>query len=82
MRIKELREQKGILQKSMADDLNIGRTTLCQYENGKRQPDFDTLQRIADYFDVTIDYLLNRSNKKRSPLIQTSTGLIWKLLIF
>lgn len=58
MRIKELRELKGIQQKELALELNIPPNTLSQYENGKREPNFDVLKTIAEYFNVTTDYLL------------------------
>lgn len=62
MRIKELRTRIGIQQKDMASALGIGQSTLSQYETGARQPDYATLQKIANYFDVSIDYLLGRTS--------------------
>ncbi|MCL2054285.1 MAG: helix-turn-helix domain-containing protein [Oscillospiraceae bacterium] len=61
-RLKEIRESKGILQKDLAVNLNINASTLNQYENEKRQPNFKTLCAIADYFDCSIDYLLGRTD--------------------
>ena len=49
MRIKELRTRIGIQQKDMASALGIGQSTLSQYETGARQPDYATLQKIANY---------------------------------
>jgi transcriptional regulator with XRE-family HTH domain len=63
MKIKELRESRGILQTELASYLGIARNTLSQYETGKRSPDLDTLQKIADFFDVSIDFILGRSEK-------------------
>lgn len=62
IRIKQLREQKGITQQKMALDLNINQNTISRYENGVRQADYQTLISIADYFNVSIDYLLMRTD--------------------
>ncbi|WP_076178653.1 helix-turn-helix domain-containing protein [Clostridium botulinum] len=63
-RLKELREQKQLTQNEFASILGIGRTTLSHYELNNREPDFETLEKIANYFDVSIDYLVGRSNLK------------------
>lgn len=67
MRIKELREQRGILQKEMGDALGIAQNTLSQYETGRREPDLETTKRIADYFGVTVDELLGIVGQKETP---------------
>lgn len=61
IRIKELREKRGITQLKMAIDLNMNQNTISRYENGARQADYAVLIMIADYFDVSIDYLLFRT---------------------
>lgn len=61
-RIIELRQKKGLTQNELADLVQISRSALSLYEIGKRQPDFDTLQRMADFFNVTTDYLLGRTD--------------------
>lgn len=61
-RMKELREKKGITQLKMAMDLNMNQNTISRYESGIRQADYSTLILIADYFDVSIDYLLCRTD--------------------
>lgn len=58
LKIKELREEKGLMQKELGDIIGISQNTLSQYENGKREPDYETLKKIAEYFDVSTDYLL------------------------
>lgn len=58
--LRKLRIAKGLQQKELAPILNIKISTYCQYETGKRQPDYDTLKKIADYFNVSIDYLIGR----------------------
>ncbi|MEE1077050.1 MAG: helix-turn-helix transcriptional regulator [Acutalibacteraceae bacterium] len=61
-RIKLLREQKGITQLKMAMDLNMNQNTISRYESGTRQADYQALISIANYFDVSIDYILFRTN--------------------
>lgn len=58
MRLKELREKKGISQKELANHLNITQVQISKYELGKNEPDICTIKKIAKYFNVTIDYLL------------------------
>ncbi|MCI9145705.1 MAG: helix-turn-helix transcriptional regulator [Eubacterium sp.] len=62
MRLKELRKQKGISQLKLAMDLSMNQNTISRYETGEREADYKTLIKIADYFNVSIDYLLERSN--------------------
>ena len=57
--VKELLEENDISQKKMAQDLNIGITTLGNYIRGVREPDFHMLKAIAEYFSVSTDYLLD-----------------------
>ncbi len=57
--LRELIEENEISQKQLANDLNIGVTTIGNYVRGIREPDFETLKTIATYFGVTTDYLLN-----------------------
>ncbi len=47
--------------KKLGEAMNLGESTISQYESGNREPSFDILIRIADYFNVSIDYLLGRS---------------------
>ena len=63
-RIKNLREESGLTQLAFAKILNISNSTLCQYENGDRVPSDDIKIRIADYFKVSLDYLVGRSNQR------------------
>ena len=67
MRLKQLREQKKISQQKLAMDLAMNQNTISRYETGEREADYNTLIKIADYFDVSIDYLLERTdNPKRN----------------
>ena len=60
-RLKELRRKRKISQLKLAMDLNINQNSISRYENGEREADYATLIKIADYFDVTLDYLLGRT---------------------
>lgn len=62
MRLKELRKQKNITQLKLAIDLNMNQNTISRYENGEREAGYRELIMIADYFNVSIDYLLGRSD--------------------
>jgi transcriptional regulator with XRE-family HTH domain len=59
-RLRELRQQKNLTQEEAAKFLNISRGTYAHYEINKRQPDFRTLEKLADFFGVSTDYLLGR----------------------
>lgn len=65
-RLKELRKEKGITQGDLGEILGFGDSTISQYETGKRTPDQSTLQKLATYFEVSIDYLLGRTSIKKS----------------
>ncbi len=54
-----VRKRKGMTQLKVAMDLNISREALSYYENGKRCPDITTLRLLSNYFDVSIDFLIN-----------------------
>lgn len=66
-RIKALREKENISQKELAKNLGVSSSTIAMYETGKRNPDSDMLKRIGDYFNVSVDYLLGRTD---SPTLQ------------
>lgn len=65
MRLKLLREKKNISQLKLAMDLNMNQNSISRYENGQRQADYQTLIAFADYFDVSIDYLLERTENPK-----------------
>ena len=60
-RLTLLRTEKSISQKDLAHHLHLSPGTISNYENGRHSPDPDTLCNIADFFHVSVDYLLNRS---------------------
>ena len=57
--LKLIRKKKKLSQLRVAMDLNISREALSYYENGKRSPDIGMLRLLSDYFNVSIDYLIN-----------------------
>ena len=61
LRIKELREEKGLSQKKLADQLGLSAGTIGNWESGIREPNFDTVAKLAEFFNVTVDYLLGNS---------------------
>lgn len=65
MRLKEIRKAKGISQLKLATDLNTNQNTISRYETGEREPGIAELIRIADYFHVSVDYLLERTDNPR-----------------
>ena len=60
--LKELRKKKAITQQEAADGLNIDRVSYARYENGTRTPTVEMLARLADFFSVSTDYLLGRTD--------------------
>ncbi|PYG87347.1 transcriptional regulator with XRE-family HTH domain [Ruminiclostridium sufflavum DSM 19573] len=62
-RIKKLREKKHLNQLEFSKILNISNTTLSQYEAGNRTPSDEIKEKVADYFNVSVDYLLGRTEK-------------------
>ncbi|MBE6590196.1 MAG: helix-turn-helix transcriptional regulator [Ruminococcaceae bacterium] len=64
MRLKNLRKEKGISQLKLALDLNMNQNSISRYESGAREADYATLIKFADYFNVSIDYLLERTDQR------------------
>ena len=62
MRLRELRKAKGISQQKLATDLHTNQNTISRYESGDREPGIVELIKIADYFRVSIDYLVERTD--------------------
>lgn len=63
MRLKELRKKRGLSQQRLAMELNVNQNTISRYETSEREADYKTLIMLADYFNVSIDYLLERTDK-------------------
>ncbi len=64
-RLKEIRKSRNISQLKLAFDLNMNQNSISRYENGEREADYQTLIRLADYFSVSIDYLLGRTDNPK-----------------
>ncbi len=62
MRLRELRRSRGISQLRLAMDLSMNQNTVSRYETGEREAGYEILIRLADYFNVSIDYLLERTD--------------------
>ena len=61
-RLRELKESRKLLQKDIANDVCISLRAYQYYERGQRQPDAEVLLKLAEYFDVSIDYLVGRTD--------------------
>ncbi|MBQ7774420.1 MAG: helix-turn-helix transcriptional regulator [Lachnospiraceae bacterium] len=70
-----LRKQRNVCQKALASYLHVSISTISNYENDVHEPDLPTLVKLADYFDVSIDYLLNRT-EYAYPISSLDTQLI------
>lgn len=66
-RLKALRKERKLTQIQLAQTFNVANGTIAMWETGKREPDFDTTSRIADFFQVSVDYLLGRDDEKPAP---------------
>ncbi|MNB67196.1 HTH-type transcriptional regulator Xre [compost metagenome] len=65
-RLRKLRVAAKLTQSELSEKLGVGRTTIASYEQGNREPDLYTLNKIADFFNVNVDYLLGRSSNEHS----------------
>ena len=84
-RLKRLRTERKLTQKQLGKIINVTKVSISGYEKGSRTPDTDNLGRLADFFNVTTDYLLGRSNDpdltaKQERLIDKETEEILELL--
>lgn len=61
-RIQNLRKELDLLQKDLAEKLNLSQQTISLYEAGKREPDYETLNKIAEFFNVSVDFLMGNSD--------------------
>lgn len=66
-RLAALRKDKGLSQAELAKLLNMGQSTIAMYEKNRRTPDPATLKRLADFFNVSVDYILGRTDNPKGP---------------
>lgn len=64
--LKNLREERGFSQRELAENLSISNSAIGMYESGKREPNYETLEKIADFFNVDMNYLLGKTIIKNS----------------
>ena len=70
-KLRYLRKKQNYSMKKLGEIIGVSESTISLYENGHRQPDFNTLIKLADYFNVTVDYLIGRENEKT--ILQSTT---------
>lgn len=63
--LRKLRDETGITQKQLAEAIGVSQQSINKYENHSIEPDIDTMVRIADYFDTSVDYLIGNSLVRR-----------------
>lgn len=68
MRLKKLVAETGVSQQKLADYLGVTLQSVNYYINGKREPNIATLIKLADYFDVSVDYLVGRDVPEEKPM--------------
>lgn len=83
MRLQELRKKRGISQQQLANRLRVSRSTVAMWESHKNSPDPNALISLADFFDVSVDYLLGRDfeTKKEAPQAAELSGMEETVLI-
>ncbi len=71
-RLTSLRKERNMTQNDLANLLGISRGTVGMYEIGKNDPDTSTLFKLADFFSVTVDYLLGRDERRKNTIIENA----------
>lgn len=74
-RLRKLRKEKSITQAELAKTMSLGESTISFYESNKREPDYNTLQKLAQYFGVSTDYLLGNTDEPRPASIIKESGI-------
>ena len=78
LRLKEIRLKRGLTQKEVADVIGCSAGAYSKYEVGDREPSLDVLDKLADYYDVSVDYLIGRAVTSSSALSNKEMQLIEK----
>ena len=82
LRLKQLRERKRLSQIELANILEVSNGSISKWERNERQPDYETLEKIADFFNTSIDYLLGRSETKDNNNVDVSFSTPQEALSF
>lgn len=77
-RLKELRKQKKLTQQQLADIFYLNKSSISRYENNGQMPENEILQKLADFFEVSIDYLLGRISEQNPPVTEFKPELTKK----
>ena len=75
-RLRKLRQDMGVTQEQLADDLSVAKSTIGMWENQKREPDLKMLEKIADFFKTSVDYLIGRVDEPHSFFRGFSTKML------
>lgn len=78
-RIRDLRKEAELSQHELARKFNLSQQTISSYENGTREPDNKTLKQLAQFFDVSVDYLLGHSEVRKNNELISETGASYSL---
>ncbi|MFW6047183.1 MAG: helix-turn-helix domain-containing protein [Candidatus Woesearchaeota archaeon] len=79
-RLRKLRNEYNLTQTELANKFNSSKTTFSNYENGHRKPGLELVSELADYFDVTIDYLLGKTDHRSLSIVNDFTDELQKLM--
>ena len=74
-RIKQLRKKKGISQSELAEVIGVKNNTVSTWERGTRKPDFEALNLLSNYFEVSFEYILGSSDKEEARVVPTQDEL-------
>lgn len=69
LKLRELRKKCGLTMKELGAEIGVAESTISQYETGKRQPDYETLLKLGEFFGVSIDYILTGEETKKAPTL-------------
>lgn len=67
LKLRELRKKYGLTMKELGAEIGVAESTISQYETGKRQPDYETLLKLGEFFGVSVDYILTGEETKKAP---------------
>lgn len=73
--LKRLRDEASISQRTLAEAIGVSQQSVNKYENHNIEPDIETMIRIADYFDTSVDYLIGHTDKRNIHMAPSESGL-------